>query len=39
MRQMFHSYALAVDKDGVEPKNLTLLMTPRRKPKIVKEQP
>ena len=35
----YMKYALKVDNDAFEPKNLTLLITPRRKPKIVKEQP
>ena len=33
----YMKYALKVDNDAFEPKNLTLLITPRRKPKIVKE--
>ena len=35
----YRKYALTLDNDAFEPKNLTLLITPRRKPKIVKEQP
>ena len=32
-------YAVSNYNGAFEPKNLTLLITPRRKPKIVKEQP
>lgn len=35
----YMKYALSVESDILEPNNLTLLIIPRRKPKIVKEQP